>query len=292
MPKPGKILPVLEHIRVASPCNEDWDAMDGNDEVRFCNHCRRSVHNLSAMTRERALELVARSEGRLCVRYVQESSGEVVTTDTSYSSSSRWRIPHWAAGTALATALIAGTAAAQSSPTVATPPPASARDKAEGALRVYVVDETGDVVANAEVKVEQSTTYVTRSQTTNETGEAIFQNLPKSVYSVAISSTGFTSVTRTIPTVNAGTHLVRVILHRTDKPENVQIMDQSANFSTSLPCPEISGVSLPTKIIVMGGLGSDNSMHHPGHLRPDRKSDGRPRKQRTRKTTQKSSKNQ
>ena len=38
----------LDRIRVASPCSADWDEMTGNDEVRFCRHCSRHVHDLSA----------------------------------------------------------------------------------------------------------------------------------------------------------------------------------------------------------------------------------------------------
>ena len=47
----------LDQIQVSSPCSADWDTMIGNQQVRFCEHCNLSVHNLSAMTRHRLLEL-------------------------------------------------------------------------------------------------------------------------------------------------------------------------------------------------------------------------------------------
>ncbi|HSK70508.1 MAG TPA: ankyrin repeat domain-containing protein [Pyrinomonadaceae bacterium] len=62
---------LLEQIEVKNPCSQDWDEMKGNDEVRFCGHCNLNVNNLSAMTRRKALKIVRRSQGRICVRYVQ-----------------------------------------------------------------------------------------------------------------------------------------------------------------------------------------------------------------------------
>lgn len=61
----------LKQIEVKNHCTQDWDEMTGNDEVRFCSHCSFSVNNLSAMTRKKALKIVRESEGRICVRYVQ-----------------------------------------------------------------------------------------------------------------------------------------------------------------------------------------------------------------------------
>ena len=67
----------LEQFRIASPCNENWDAMIGNDRVRFCSHCNLSVHNASNLTRKDALRLIARSKGRLCIRYVTLRDGSI-----------------------------------------------------------------------------------------------------------------------------------------------------------------------------------------------------------------------
>ncbi|HEY8184728.1 MAG TPA: ankyrin repeat domain-containing protein [Pyrinomonadaceae bacterium] len=69
----------LNNLTVPSPCITDWDSMIGNDQVRFCEHCSLEVHNLSQMTRNQAQRLVARSNGRLCVRYYQDPRGRPVT---------------------------------------------------------------------------------------------------------------------------------------------------------------------------------------------------------------------
>src|SRR5690242_16906019 len=62
-------LPILENIRVASPCKEDWNAMQGDDRARHCLRCDQNVYNLSDMTREEAEALILAKEGKLCVRY-------------------------------------------------------------------------------------------------------------------------------------------------------------------------------------------------------------------------------
>ena len=71
----------LDHIRIASPCNADWDQMMGNDRARFCGQCNLNVYNLSSMTREEAELLIGRTEGRLCVRYFRRADGSVMTQD-------------------------------------------------------------------------------------------------------------------------------------------------------------------------------------------------------------------
>jgi len=71
----------LEVIDIARPCPADWDAMRGDDQVRFCKHCSLNVYNLSAMTREAAQQLVAEREGRLCIRMYRRLDGTVVTAD-------------------------------------------------------------------------------------------------------------------------------------------------------------------------------------------------------------------
>src|SRR5262245_46538856 len=71
----------LEMVGVASPCTADWDAMRGDDRVRFCGECNLHVYNLSGMTREEAEGLVSRREGRLCVRLLQRHDGTVLTQD-------------------------------------------------------------------------------------------------------------------------------------------------------------------------------------------------------------------
>lgn len=71
----------LEDIRIASPCNASWDAMKGDDRVRFCGSCEKNVFNLSNMSREDAEALLEKTEGRVCVRYYRRRDGTVLTQD-------------------------------------------------------------------------------------------------------------------------------------------------------------------------------------------------------------------
>jgi hypothetical protein len=74
-------LPLLSDVRVASPCSADWNAMQGDERVRFCGACEKNVYNLSSMTAEEAERLIAEKEGDLCVRYHQRADGTVLTED-------------------------------------------------------------------------------------------------------------------------------------------------------------------------------------------------------------------
>lgn len=69
----------LNKVRVAAPCNADWDSMIGNDRSRFCGQCSLNVYNLSSMTRSEAESLIAGSEGRLCVRFYRRADGSILT---------------------------------------------------------------------------------------------------------------------------------------------------------------------------------------------------------------------
>lgn len=72
---------ILDNIGVAAPCEADWSRMKGDDRVRHCSECRQNVYNLSAMSRREAADLVARREGRICVRLLQRPDGTLVTSD-------------------------------------------------------------------------------------------------------------------------------------------------------------------------------------------------------------------
>ena len=71
----------LDNVKVASPCNVDWDAMVGNERTRFCGQCNLNVYNLSSMSKAEAEELIEGAEGRLCVRYFKRVDGSVLTRD-------------------------------------------------------------------------------------------------------------------------------------------------------------------------------------------------------------------
>jgi hypothetical protein len=66
-------------IPIASPCTVDWRTMKPSDTKRFCETCKKHVHDLSSMTKVDARALLASppTEG-LCVRYLFDARGEIV----------------------------------------------------------------------------------------------------------------------------------------------------------------------------------------------------------------------
>jgi hypothetical protein len=75
------LLPVLENVRIASPCSASWDDMVGDDKVRFCGNCAKDVFNLSAMTRDEAQLLLASRGSSMCARLYKRADGTVLTAD-------------------------------------------------------------------------------------------------------------------------------------------------------------------------------------------------------------------
>lgn len=79
---PKRALPLLDQVRVASPCNADWNEMVGDERVRFCLSCDKNVYNLSSMNRDDAEALLRERLGNdLCVRFYQRADGTILTQD-------------------------------------------------------------------------------------------------------------------------------------------------------------------------------------------------------------------
>ena len=87
----------LELLEIPEPCIVSWNGMLGDERGRFCGHCQKRVHNLSAMTTDEAEQLVCQAAGSLCVRYNVAADGKVLTLDYPASTGRRrwsWRV--WA----------------------------------------------------------------------------------------------------------------------------------------------------------------------------------------------------
>jgi len=98
----------LDLIEVQNSCPKDWNRMSGSDQKRFCDHCHRHVHNLSAMTESEAQELICREAGELCVRFTRLTNGKIKTLDycrPTPRSGLGWRL--WTVIVAVAAAVAA-----------------------------------------------------------------------------------------------------------------------------------------------------------------------------------------
>jgi hypothetical protein len=68
-------------IPIASPCGADWTTMKPSDRnrKRFCDTCKKHVHDLSAMSKDEARAVLASASAEgLCVRFLYDEYGDVV----------------------------------------------------------------------------------------------------------------------------------------------------------------------------------------------------------------------
>lgn len=80
MPGPQAKSP-LSQMRAAAPCQQSWDTMSGNDQVRFCSQCYKKVYKFSNLNRAQAIDLVTAHEGRACVAYYRRADGSVMAEE-------------------------------------------------------------------------------------------------------------------------------------------------------------------------------------------------------------------
>jgi hypothetical protein len=115
---------IVDNIRIAAPCNADWDEMVGDERARHCGLCSKNVFNISAMAPDEIVDLIREKEGRVCVRLYRRHDGTVLTNDCPVGLAERaWRRAKrsTAAAIGLVLALFAGTFAFLSKPTCGNP---------------------------------------------------------------------------------------------------------------------------------------------------------------------------
>ncbi len=70
-------------LKVASPCEANWDAMTGDEAIRHCGLCKKNVYQISNMTNDQVEELLAEVGEEKCGRFYQRKDGTLVTADCS-----------------------------------------------------------------------------------------------------------------------------------------------------------------------------------------------------------------
>ena len=200
---------LLDSVEVKTPCEQDWKTMRGTDEIRFCDHCAKDVHNLSAMTRKRARKIVAQSNGGICVRYVRLPNGRVQTIkNTLHQITRRTGI---AAGV-LGTSLTLSTLAYAQTPTdnnqnesIQVVQIADEKsDAPNGTISGIVTDPNGAVIPFAFVTIINEQTNYYQSANGNQEGFYKFKDVPNGVYKLKFDAGGFASKELTAVSVNGG----------------------------------------------------------------------------------------
>jgi hypothetical protein len=200
----------IDRFKVASPCSEDWDEMRGDDRIRFCSHCNLEVHNFSAMTRREIQDLVARSNGRLCARYIHTPKGQIKTLDyTPPLVAIARRASRIAAGPlAVAMTLASASAAERRQPSepAAAQAPADAEKKPTGPtgeVRGVVRDKDGKPIADADVTLSNDDESFDAK--TNALGEYRFESVPGGAYAIrAVSQDSHTGSVENVLVIPGG----------------------------------------------------------------------------------------
>ncbi len=207
----------LDRIIVANPCDADWDSMIGNDQVRFCEHCNLHVNDLSSMTRQEAMRLVARSRGRLCVRYIERPLGGVLTKQLpeKLHRISR-RISRFAAGAFTATLSLSSAGQTRSPYPVVDPDGVKqgqavrqsnlAPAETAASLLGVITDPNEAVVPGASVVLISDDSHREQTTISSGLGEYSFSALSPGSYSLRISRAGFKSFEITNILLNASSN--------------------------------------------------------------------------------------
>ena len=96
---------------IRQQCSANWEKMPGNDKRRFCVHCQKFVHNVSAMSRTERESFASPGNMKECVFYCQRTDGGVA--DLSFLARlRRWlpflRLAYWSALIALLPVALTG----------------------------------------------------------------------------------------------------------------------------------------------------------------------------------------
>ncbi|HYF30642.1 MAG TPA: carboxypeptidase-like regulatory domain-containing protein [Chitinophagaceae bacterium] len=67
------------HLRIPTPCHEDWAAMKPADKGRFCLSCQKTVVDFSSMTDRQLLDYFSNYTGNTCGRFHPEQLNRDIT---------------------------------------------------------------------------------------------------------------------------------------------------------------------------------------------------------------------
>jgi len=84
-------LDVLDAVVIPISCPVSWDAMHGDCRTRFCDRCSQNVHDVSAMSRAEAVQLLTDSAGAPCLRIYRRQDGRVMTADCATRRERIWK---------------------------------------------------------------------------------------------------------------------------------------------------------------------------------------------------------
>jgi hypothetical protein len=220
----------LRNITVSSPCLADWDQMTGTDQIRFCNHCNLQVHNISELTYSQAARLIARSKGRLCVRYYRDSEGAPITRQAPVALHKIARRVSRLAASAFSATLSLSPAVAHTSPVQlnadSSEQPNPDKPQFGSSLVGTITDANGAVVAGASIGIANGEGNFMLFTSTDNEGTFRFDNLAAGIYSLRITAPGFA------PNQTAGVYVGDNSETRVDRSLNVAGIEAEVNVES------------------------------------------------------------
>jgi hypothetical protein len=173
--------------------------MRGDDRIRFCDHCRKNVFNISAMTHRDAEALISETQGQLCTRFFRRPDGTILTEDCPVGIAAvRKHVARAAAAVMSSMLSFASVAMAQVQQTVSQQAESQTATEVTGAISGTVKDPASSVVPGAEVtctNVKSGKTFKTRS---SDLGEFKLESLPIGNYTVETVSPGFSTCRKAV----------------------------------------------------------------------------------------------
>jgi len=233
-------------FEITSPCTENWDAMIGNDRVRFCSHCQLSVHDLSQLNKKQIRRLILKSKGRLCVRYSSLNPRPTVTPVRVLHKIGR-RTSMIAASAFSATLGLSGAMAASNVSRNELNPPhlrnsISATSSTNsfvdgGTAAVYgvIFDPAGAVIPSATITIINAENNVVVMAYTDDIGQYRLTGLEPGTYNLKIEAGGF-----------APSDVPRITLRANDNNR----VDQTLSIAQ---IQETVEVKLEKEVTLMGG---------------------------------------
>ena len=223
-------------IRIASPCDVDWDSMFGNDRVRFCEHCQRTVHNVDLLTKKQLRRLIARAGDRLCVNY-QQPVPQISATPILYKIGRRTSVIAASAfsatlsiSTAVAAAAIPRSTEIPTQPAVATRVANAFVGASYGKLYGFVFNPSGAAVNGATVRLTNSETSEAYAGYTTADGKYGIEGIAPGTYTLTIVAKGFDA-----------TEVPNIVVRAGDNNRVDQTLSMSSEGETNPVTIRISG---------------------------------------------------
>ena len=163
---------------IVAPCDADWNAMAGNDKIRFCESCQKNVHNLSRMDDREIRKRMGEAAGHFCARVEPVPTTSLIAQSVLYNM---------ARVSALAAASVA--IALPQQPAM---PVTELAQRGLGRYEGTVVDPSGESVSNASVQLQSTVTptveYTVKS---NSMGVILVDGIKPGDYIFTVHSPGF-----------------------------------------------------------------------------------------------------